>query len=256
SIPVCSSGVFSESVSVMEGDSVTLHTDVAEICEDHDVLWKFGAEKSLIAQINKISRTAGIFSTFDVPDGRFRDRLKLDRQTGSLTITKTTTKHAGVYELQINGAKSSTKTFSVSVYVHLPVPDIYQKKSQNLSSSLSSPSSYCLLLCSVVNVIDVTLSWYKGNSLLSSITVSDLSISLSLPLEVEYQDNNTYSCVINNPFSNQTRHLDISELCQIHSDQGLPWLYILMISAAVSLLIVTAVMMCIFRKCRKTGQEI
>ncbi|XP_067252650.1 CD48 antigen-like [Chanodichthys erythropterus] len=198
--------VFGDSVSVMEGDSVTLYTDLTEIREDEDILWTFGANNSLIAEI---SRAAGIFSTYDdVPDGRFTDRLKLDNQTGSLNITNITTEHAGVYQLEKSGAKSSSKTFSVSVYARLPVPVISSNSSQ-----CSSSSSNCSLVCSAVNVSHVTLSWYKGNSLLSSISVSDLSISLSLPLEVEYQDKNTYSCVLNNPISNQTQHLDITHLC-------------------------------------------
>ncbi|XP_052446604.1 SLAM family member 5-like, partial [Carassius gibelio] len=198
-----------QSVSVMEGDSVTLHTDFTEIHEEDDIMWNFGAEKSLIAKIN---RASGIFSTFpDVLDGRFRDRLKLDRQTGSLTITNITTQHTGEYKLEIIAAKLSSKTFSVSVFARLPTPDITRDFSQNVSSS---SHQNCSLLCSVVNVGHVTLSWYKGNSLLSSISVSDLSISLSLPLEVEYQEKNSYSCVINNPIRNQTTHLDITQLCQ------------------------------------------
>uniref|UniRef100_A0A8C1HR64 Immunoglobulin domain-containing protein n=1 Tax=Cyprinus carpio carpio TaxID=630221 RepID=A0A8C1HR64_CYPCA len=105
-----------QSVSVIEGNSVLLLMDVTEIQDDDNILWKFGADHILIAKIN---RDKQIFSTFDVPDGRFRDRLKLDKQTGSLTITDITTQHAGHYQLQITGAKWSSKTFSVSVYDHL-----------------------------------------------------------------------------------------------------------------------------------------
>ncbi|XP_056095318.1 uncharacterized protein LOC130073761 [Rhinichthys klamathensis goyatoka] len=191
----------------MEGYSATFQTDVTKIRENDDILWKFGAENTLIAEISRENR---IFSTYDdVLDGRFRDRLKLDDQTGSLTITNPTTEHAGVYQLLIRGVKLISKTFNVSVYARLPVPVIISN-----SSHCSLSSSSCSLVCSsVMNVSDATLSWYAGMSVLSSISVCDLSISLSLPLEVEYQDKNPYSCVLNNPISNQTTHLDINTLC-------------------------------------------
>ncbi len=98
-----------ETQSVTEGDSVTLHPDVTEIHDGDEIMWNFGAEISPIAQI---TRASGITHT----DERFRDRLKLDDKTGSLTITNITTQHAGDYRLEIISAKLSSKTFSVSVY--------------------------------------------------------------------------------------------------------------------------------------------
>ncbi|XP_077081539.1 SLAM family member 5-like [Siphateles boraxobius] len=194
--------------SVMEGDSVTLDIIVTEKQDMNRIIWKFETNESTIAKINKWSSKINIYD--DVLDGRFRDRLKLDDQTGSLTITNIRDTHSGVYEVKISKSSSSNTTtnrFNVTVYAHLAVPVISRDCS-------SSSSSSCSLVCSsVVNVSHVTLSWYAGINVLSSISVSDLSISLSLPLEVEYQDKNTYSCVLNNPISNQTTHLDINTLC-------------------------------------------
>jgi len=110
---VCSSGVFAvKSVSVTEGDSVSLNSDLTEMMDDDVILWRFGDENTLIAEIDVMVDRMTVYD--DVPDGRFRDRLKLDDQTGSLTITHTTTEHTGVYQLEVKDRVS--KSFRLTVY--------------------------------------------------------------------------------------------------------------------------------------------
>jgi len=96
--------------SVIEGDSVSLNFDT-EIKDDDVIQWRFGDENTLIAEIDVLEDRMTVYD--DVLDGRFRDRLKLDDQTGSLTITHTTTEHTGVYKLQTNSVR---KSFNLTVY--------------------------------------------------------------------------------------------------------------------------------------------
>ncbi|XP_009294245.1 uncharacterized protein [Danio rerio] len=240
-----------EVLSVIEGDSVTLHCSLNSIKKVEVILWTFGTDR--IAEINKLIDSISLY----VLDETFRDRLKLDHQNGSLTITDITFKHAGLYELQIIGGKEVfSKRFNITVSARLPVPVLIR----DCSSSSSSPSEqYCSVVCSVVNVSAVSLSWYKGNSVLSSISVSDLSISLSLPLEVEYQDKNTYRCVINNTISNQTTRLDINTLCytsdDLNKEDDLPVSRVLLICfGVVTPLILAAVAIFCWRRRKRQEQ--
>ncbi|XP_048035739.1 uncharacterized protein LOC125261174 [Megalobrama amblycephala] len=108
------SGVDTGGVSVMEGDSVTLHTGVEKNQQDR-MKWYFNDIR--IAQINgDLSKTCTDVQCKD-GDERFRDRLKLDHLTGSLTIMNTRTTDAGEYKLLItSGGSDREKIFSVTVH--------------------------------------------------------------------------------------------------------------------------------------------
>ncbi|XP_051551241.1 uncharacterized protein LOC127439158 isoform X1 [Myxocyprinus asiaticus] len=199
-----------KTVSGTEGDSVTLHTDVTEVVGRDVILWT-----TLGYNIARFNRASQKISKSDGPNGIFRNRLHVTFRTGDLIINDVKTEHSGLYEVKImQGNKVSYKRYKVEVHALLPIPVI--SRDSPLYDSSSKNSSKCVLVCSVVNVTQVTLSWYKGNSLFSSISVSDLNSSLSLHLECV---NDSYSCVVNNSISNQTKHLDIStDLCQPCSD--------------------------------------
>ncbi len=98
----------------MDGDSVTLHTNV-KTKQQEDIKWYFNDTR--IAQIS--GDLSFICTDVQCNEGteRFRDRVKLDHQTGSLTITNTRNIDSGVYDLKIISIRnSSEKTFNVTVH--------------------------------------------------------------------------------------------------------------------------------------------
>ncbi|XP_043078879.1 uncharacterized protein LOC122327522 [Puntigrus tetrazona] len=227
-------------VSVIEGDSVTLNTDVKVQKEDH-ILWTFGPQSAQIAEIIQME-----CFVFVLDDWIFKEKLHMDNQTGSLTIRNIRSEHAGLYQLQITrpSSKVSLKRFNVTVYVPLPIPVISRDDSRcSSSSSGCSSGPKCLLLCSVVNVGHGTLSWYKGNRLLF---VSDLSTSLSVPLEVECLDD-SYSCVVAYSFTNRSKRL--TELCLTCSELRRHEFWILLITLGFLLLALLIVPVCRCLEC-------
>ncbi len=96
-------------VFVTAGESVRLFTDRPEIERDDVIQWMFRDE--IIAEIKE-----GTGKTHDGADGRFRDRLQLNDQTGDLTIKSSTDKDEGRYNLNIRSSKGNTnRTYSVTI---------------------------------------------------------------------------------------------------------------------------------------------
>ncbi len=102
-----------KSKTVMEGESVTLDTHVLKNPNDL-IAWYFN--DILISEINGHLRYICIEAQCNEGTERFRDRLKLDHQTGSLTITNTRTTDSGEYHLEIiSSTISIIRIFSVTV---------------------------------------------------------------------------------------------------------------------------------------------
>ncbi|KAI7789607.1 hypothetical protein IRJ41_007728 [Triplophysa rosa] len=97
-------------VIAYEGESVTLNTE-SEIQRDSEIKWISEDKTILVTGKNGVVR-----ETKCTDDERFRDRLKMNHQTGDLTITDTRQTDAGLYTLQINSdGKISNRIFCVYV---------------------------------------------------------------------------------------------------------------------------------------------
>ncbi|KTF91156.1 hypothetical protein cypCar_00035424 [Cyprinus carpio] len=144
------------SVSVMEGDTVTLYSDV-ELNQTDRMFWIF--ENSRIAIINGDKHK---ICTDDECKERFRDRLKLD-QTGSLIIMNTRTTDSGEYKLK-NTTRNTDNIFSVTVHgVSAAERDDMKRKSVKEGESVTLDNRV------IKNITDL-MRWYFNDALIAEIT--------------------------------------------------------------------------------------
>ncbi|XP_052445444.1 uncharacterized protein LOC127987212 [Carassius gibelio] len=145
------------SVFVMVGDSVTLHTSV-EINQQDRMTWYFKNTR-----ISQITGDQSKICTDDQCPERFRDRLKLDHQTGSLTIMNITTCDSGEYKLKLPSRNISDLFFYMTVHdVPAAQEDKMKRKSVKEGESVTlDPGD--------INKDDV-MTWYFNDSLIAEIT--------------------------------------------------------------------------------------
>ncbi|KAI4894154.1 hypothetical protein NFI96_010644, partial [Prochilodus magdalenae] len=191
-------------LQVLEGKNATLHTGKTGLQSVPQILWLYRSEDLKIVD-SKVSREENITA---YNSDKFRDRLQLDRNNGSLTIANINREDSGVYTIQINNDQRKIWSFSVVVYAPVSKPVIRNQPEHHPGSS-----TQCSPLCTVENGRDVNLSWYEGKQRISSIPSTDSSKHLNLPLNISELNKTTYTCVAANPVSNQTTQLSITELC-------------------------------------------
>ncbi|XP_048051706.1 uncharacterized protein LOC125271629 [Megalobrama amblycephala] len=158
----------------MEGDSVTLHT-LVETNQQDRIRWYFNDIR--IAQITgNLSKTCA-----DKQCGkRFRNRLKLDHQTGSLTITNIMTSDTGLYKLKILGSSSSEKIFNVTVH-DVPAAERDEMKRKSVGESVTLDTT-------LIKTLNDSIIWYFNEILIAEITGDQSKICTDVQCEERFRD--------------------------------------------------------------------
>ncbi|KAL1251698.1 hypothetical protein QQF64_019494 [Cirrhinus molitorella] len=160
-------GVFSVitdsvTVSVMEGDSITLYSDVTTT-QQKEIYW-YCNDTRIAVITGDLSK---ICTDVQCNEGteRFRDRLNLENQTGSLTIMNINTADTGLYQLKtFNNGKSSDKIFIVTV---LDAPDADLGKGKIISAMEGESVT---LDPDVIKNTNYVMMWYFNDTLIAVMT--------------------------------------------------------------------------------------
>ncbi|XP_051763299.1 uncharacterized protein LOC127519777 isoform X3 [Ctenopharyngodon idella] len=171
------SGVDTEGVSVNKGDSVTLQTSV-ETNQQEEIKWYFNDTR--IAQISGDLSYICTDVQCNNDTERFKDRLKLDHQTGSLTITNITNTHSGLYDLKIIRSRiSSDKIFSVTLSGVSAAEQDEVKKNQGEVVTLDAGE---------IRKPDDSMMWYFNEILITEITGDQSKICTDVQCNERFRD--------------------------------------------------------------------
>ncbi|XP_039538684.1 uncharacterized protein LOC120486610 isoform X2 [Pimephales promelas] len=185
----------------MEGDSVTLNTDV-KTNQQEKIKWYFNNTR--IAQINgDLSKICTDVQCNNDTD-RFRDRLKLDHQTGSLTITNITNTHSGEYKLQIIGSNTISETIFSKTVNDVPAAETNKTKTKSVKEGESVTFDPGV----VKNPNDV-MTWYFNEARIAEITGDQIKICTDVQCEERFRDRLK--------LDNQTGSLTITHITNTHS---------------------------------------
>ncbi|XP_056109194.1 uncharacterized protein LOC130087017 [Rhinichthys klamathensis goyatoka] len=174
------SGVDTDEVSVLEGYSVTLNTGV-QTNQQEKIRWYYNNIR--IAQITgDLSKTCTDVQCNEGTE-RFRDRLKLDHQTGSLTITHTRNTDSGVYKLKIISSSSDReKIYNVSVH-GVSAAERYEIKRKTVKERES-----VTLYTGVIRKLNDSITWYFNEILIAEITGDQSKICTDVQCKERFRD--------------------------------------------------------------------
>ncbi|XP_066574686.1 CD48 antigen isoform X2 [Amia ocellicauda] len=242
-----------ETVRGAVGGSVSLTVHIPDIHTAYRVEWRYSPQVQ--PQTWPIAELSQGKIKIDF-EKRFTDRLQLDVVSGSLTITDLHSNDSGLYLVQtVDGLRFQT-IFNLTVYKPVSTPQviIYDRNSSLFNRTELSVN--CILLCSVANGREVTLSWYREGEEkpLNHSSSPDLNTPLTLPLETEGLSH-FYSCVSSNPVTKKEVTLTSPEHC-LHKDpkarasgSATLWTVVLIIAVMLS---VCVLLWTVFRR-RRSG---
>ncbi|XP_067252745.1 carcinoembryonic antigen-related cell adhesion molecule 1-like isoform X2 [Chanodichthys erythropterus] len=168
-----SDGTDEVSVSVMEGDSVTLYTNITRNKQDR-IKWYFNNSRITHIDENHTNICTDI-RCIDI----FRDKLKVDSRTGDLTITNIRNTDSGVYQLKFN--RSSGNIFSVSV------SGVSAAEGDQVTFSVKKGESVTLGNSVGKNPFDV-MKWYFNDILMAEITGDQSKICTDVQCDEKFRD--------------------------------------------------------------------